>query len=245
MIGKRIQSLRKEQGLSQEDLATNLVVSRQAISKWELGESIPDTENIVQLSRLFNVSTDFLLTGEDKSDIDSVDDIPAVTPPETNAGQRLDRWKTGLIYLLALAFLVMLSLYFREIHSVDELSLRGTFVDRDQGAHGAVHLVFARSTSGFAKYRVTTDDGTFMPEMLDYGNVIPVNRRYGLFSMISERHAFTAQLVYANERIYWPNGDGTFTVFYFHHSMPIFIHVRAPWYRYPDEPDYDPHLPID
>jgi len=61
MLGKKIQQLRKDNGMSQEELASKLTISRQAISKWELGESMPDTENVVQLSKLFGVSTDYLL----------------------------------------------------------------------------------------------------------------------------------------------------------------------------------------
>ena len=60
-LGNKINQLRKGKGLSQEELAAQLAVSRQAISKWELGESIPDVENIVQLGKLFNVSMDYLL----------------------------------------------------------------------------------------------------------------------------------------------------------------------------------------
>ena len=61
MIGEKIYNLRKNNKLSQEELALQLTISRQAISKWELGEAIPDTENVVQLSKVFNVSTDYLL----------------------------------------------------------------------------------------------------------------------------------------------------------------------------------------
>jgi len=64
MLGKKIYKLRKDKGISQEELAAQLTVSRQAISKWELGEAMPDTENVVQLSRLFGVSTDYLLIDE-------------------------------------------------------------------------------------------------------------------------------------------------------------------------------------
>ena len=74
MLGEKIHQLRKGRGMSQEELAGQLTVSRQAISKWELGESIPDTENVVQLSRIFGVSTDFLLNDDYESD----NDIPAV-----------------------------------------------------------------------------------------------------------------------------------------------------------------------
>jgi transcriptional regulator with XRE-family HTH domain len=74
MLNEKIHQLRKGKGLSQEELASQLTVSRQAISKWELGESVPDTENVVQLSKIFGVSTDYLLNDEYESD----KDIPAV-----------------------------------------------------------------------------------------------------------------------------------------------------------------------
>jgi transcriptional regulator with XRE-family HTH domain len=67
-LGEKIYRLRKARGMSQEELASHLAVSRQAVSKWELTESIPDTENIVQISRLFGVSTDYLLVEDYKSD---------------------------------------------------------------------------------------------------------------------------------------------------------------------------------
>lgn len=60
-LGEKIQALRRNQGLSQEQLSEKVNVSRQAISKWELNETVPDIENIVQLSKTFGVSTDYLL----------------------------------------------------------------------------------------------------------------------------------------------------------------------------------------
>lgn len=53
------------QGLSQEALAERLGVSRQAVSKWERGESSPDTDNLIALARLYNISLDALLLGQD------------------------------------------------------------------------------------------------------------------------------------------------------------------------------------
>ena len=50
LLGEKLKKLRKARGLSQEQLADQLNVSRQAISKWELGESTPDTDNLVALS---------------------------------------------------------------------------------------------------------------------------------------------------------------------------------------------------
>lgn len=63
-LGGKIYKLRKARGMSQEHLAEEIGVSRQAVSKWELNESTPDTEKIVSISQLFGVSTDFLLGNE-------------------------------------------------------------------------------------------------------------------------------------------------------------------------------------
>ncbi len=60
-FGEKLQALRKARGWSQEELATQINVSRQALSKWESGASVPDTENVIALSRLFGVTTDYLL----------------------------------------------------------------------------------------------------------------------------------------------------------------------------------------
>lgn len=60
-LGIKLQEIRKQNKLSQEALAEKLGVSRQAISKWERGESAPDTENLIALSRIYGVSIDELL----------------------------------------------------------------------------------------------------------------------------------------------------------------------------------------
>lgn len=63
-FSEKLQRLRKGKGMSQEQLAAVLMVSRQAVSKWETGESLPDAGKLVQLSRLFGVSVDILLKEE-------------------------------------------------------------------------------------------------------------------------------------------------------------------------------------
>ncbi len=60
-IGQRIVQLRKSKGLSQEDLAERVGVSRQAVSKWELDQALPDAEKIVALAAALGVSTDQIL----------------------------------------------------------------------------------------------------------------------------------------------------------------------------------------
>jgi transcriptional regulator with XRE-family HTH domain len=67
-IGQRIQALRLKRGLSQETLGELMNVSRQSVSKWELGQALPDVEKIIQLCRLFDVSTDALLLDEKRVD---------------------------------------------------------------------------------------------------------------------------------------------------------------------------------
>ena len=83
-LGSKILKLRKEKGLSQDALAELLGVSRQAVSKWELGEAMPDLNNAVQLSKCFQVSLDFLMHDEYTSDAD----IPAVKETEENEKSR-------------------------------------------------------------------------------------------------------------------------------------------------------------
>lgn len=63
-LSEKIMSLRKKSGWSQEELAERLNVSRQSVSKWELGECSPDIEKILRMSELWNVSTDYLLKEE-------------------------------------------------------------------------------------------------------------------------------------------------------------------------------------
>ena len=64
ILADKIVTLRKKAGWSQEELAQQLNVTRQSVSKWEGAQSIPDMEKILQMSRLFGVTTDFLLKDE-------------------------------------------------------------------------------------------------------------------------------------------------------------------------------------
>lgn len=79
-LSDKIVRLRKSNGMSQEELADKLGVSRQAISRWEMGTAMPDATNILQLSRLFQVTTDYLLNDEYQSD----NDLPKVKEVKTD-----------------------------------------------------------------------------------------------------------------------------------------------------------------
>ena len=92
-FGEKLYRLRTEQGISQEALARKLGVSRQAISRWELGKVIPDTANVLAVSRLFQVSTDYLL----REDCLNADDIPTVKTTEFSLQDRQYAMGEGIL----------------------------------------------------------------------------------------------------------------------------------------------------
>ena len=67
IMAERFTQLRKKAGFSQEELAAKLGISRQAVSKWERAESSPDTDNLIALSRLYGISLDELLLGDEQA----------------------------------------------------------------------------------------------------------------------------------------------------------------------------------
>lgn len=74
ILADKIISLRKKEGLTQEDLAAQIGVSRQSVSKWESSMAMPDLDKVVKLSNIFGVSTDFLLNDDLGIDQIIVDD---------------------------------------------------------------------------------------------------------------------------------------------------------------------------
>lgn len=60
-LGEKLKSARKSAGLTQEQLSEKLLVSRQAVTKWEADKGMPDIENLKLLSKLLNISIDYLL----------------------------------------------------------------------------------------------------------------------------------------------------------------------------------------
>lgn len=107
-LADKILYLRKKQGMSQEALAEQLNVSRQAISRWEMGTAQPDASNLLQLSKLFSVSADFLLNDEYENDntIQSTqEDTPPADEPVLSTGQTTStpNRKTGKIVGLCIA----------------------------------------------------------------------------------------------------------------------------------------------
>ncbi|MBQ3258196.1 MAG: helix-turn-helix transcriptional regulator, partial [Oscillospiraceae bacterium] len=79
ILADKIVRLRKKNGWSQEELAEKMNVSRQAVSKWEGAQTIPDLEKILQLGTLFGVTTDYLLKDEIEDEEFSNDDSSDTT----------------------------------------------------------------------------------------------------------------------------------------------------------------------
>jgi len=78
----RLLTLRKEHGFSQEELAEKLGISRQAISKWERAEASPDTDNLIELAKLYGISLDDLLQFSEKANAESETDTAEQTSTE-------------------------------------------------------------------------------------------------------------------------------------------------------------------
>ena len=87
-FNNRLYQLRKQRGFSQEELASRLNVSRQTVSKWEVGDSTPDMEKLAAMSELFYVSLDQLVLGKEtpqgevpaKSELVSIINEKVLTP---------------------------------------------------------------------------------------------------------------------------------------------------------------------
>ena len=95
ILAEKIVALRKQNNWSQEELASRLGVSRQAVSKWESCASIPDLDKILKLSEIFAVSTDYLL----KDEMEAFDTAPAVQTEEQPDSCRTVTFEEAETYL--------------------------------------------------------------------------------------------------------------------------------------------------
>lgn len=92
-LSEKLYMLRKKSGLSQEQLAEQLNVSRQAISKWESGQSIPESDKLITISKFFNITLDYLLKEDAEKEVSSDsgrEDSSLQSPDRT-------KWLLGII----------------------------------------------------------------------------------------------------------------------------------------------------
>ncbi len=110
----KILTLRKSKGMTQEELAEKLNISRQAISRWEMGTAQPDVENVLQISKLFSVTTDYLI--DDSWNAEETVRTENTYAKLNDKKVKCSRWLIiGFVLLLfAIAFLIV---------SIDRLSI--------------------------------------------------------------------------------------------------------------------------
>lgn len=111
ILADKIIRLRKKNGWSQEELAEKMNVSRQAVSKWEGAQTVPDLEKILRLGELFGVTTDFLLKDdiEDEEFTDNSIDSSVKRITLAEANEFIEWRKTASIWIATATFLCILS----------------------------------------------------------------------------------------------------------------------------------------
>lgn len=105
-LAQRIQAMRRKLGISQEELAARTGVSRQAVSKWETGQAVPEVDKLVLLSQALGTTTDYLLKGEQ----------PAGQPRQWDA--RLFALAAAVVNGIGLLAAVTIWLEVRRVYSV-------------------------------------------------------------------------------------------------------------------------------
>lgn len=86
-FGEKLTSLRKQKGLSQEELGYQLNVTRQTVSKWELGQTTPEMDKLVEMSKIFGVTVDELTNESElnSNEVEKIEDKPINDKPQNNA----------------------------------------------------------------------------------------------------------------------------------------------------------------
>ena len=102
-LAEKIYHLRKEKGWSQETLAEQIKVSRQSISKWESGQALPEIEKIIELSTIFQVTTDYLLLDENTTKSQKIELTEDEKDRYYKEVKSFGRWQVIHIFIVALA----------------------------------------------------------------------------------------------------------------------------------------------
>ncbi|SET61146.1 DNA-binding transcriptional regulator, XRE-family HTH domain [Natronincola peptidivorans] len=123
-LGDKLRTLRKKQGLSQEDLAERLHVSRQSISKWESGQSTPEIQKILLLCDLFEISADALLRDQDSSS----DNPSSIKNTQDPFLQWMKRHQRELAIILAFFFFVSIMLNMQARSTIQNYQWSTTWV---------------------------------------------------------------------------------------------------------------------
>lgn len=187
IMADKLIALRKKNGWSQEDLAQQLNVSRQSVSKWEGAQSVPDLDKVLQLARLFGVSTDYLLKDE-LEEAETAVDVPearplrCVTLEEANAFLAAKE-STALPVALATFLCVLSPVCLMLLAAAQEAGRVPLSEDAAGGLGMAVLLVLvAVAVAVFMACDARTRQWDFLEKE-------PIETAYGVAGMVRERQA--------------------------------------------------------
>ena len=108
-LAEKLFKLRKEKGWSQEKLAEQINVSRQSISKWESGQVLPEIEKVIELSKIFQVTTDYLLLDENSEKGSTAVILEEDKGKYYKEVKSFGLWQVIYIFVLALAIYLFLA----------------------------------------------------------------------------------------------------------------------------------------
>ena len=108
-LAEKLFELRKEKGWSQEKLAEQINVSRQSISKWESGQVLPEIEKIIEISKIFQVTTDYLLLDENSEKSSTAVILEEDKDKYYKEVKSYGLWQVIYIFVLALAIYLFLA----------------------------------------------------------------------------------------------------------------------------------------
>lgn len=187
ILADKIIALRKRNGWSQEELAEKIGVSRQAVSKWEGAQSIPDLDKVLLLSRLFGVSVDYLL--KDELETEEYTKEPAAEEPEKyrrvsmeEANEFLSLKEQTAKQVALGTFLCILSPICLFMLPVAAETKRLPITEEAAGALGmvALLLIVAAATAIFIACGMKTRQFEFLEKE-------PIETEYGVSGMVRER----------------------------------------------------------
>ena len=185
ILADKIMTLRKKAGWSQEELAGQLGVTRQSVSKWEGAQSVPDLDKVVQMSRLFGVSTDYLLK-------DEMEDEEFVEAAEEEAPLRKVTMEQAARYLalrkacapkiaLAVAMCIVSPVVIILLAALADAGIGGISEDLAAGIGVSVILVLvAAAVAIFLSCGAKTTEFEFLEKE-------PFETEYGVSGMVRER----------------------------------------------------------
>ncbi len=197
ILADKIIRLRKKAGWSQEELAEQLGVTRQSVSKWEGAQSIPDIEKILQMSRIFSVTTDYLLKDEleeERSEKRLETEASAAVEEETAAPLRRITLEEASEYLklskqaapkmaLATALCVLSPVVLIALSSLSEYSSRGINENMAAGTGLCVLIILVAAGVGLFL------SCGFRVKAYEYLDTEPFKRADGVERMVREEQA--------------------------------------------------------